>query len=388
MQGTNITMRIRSVARRAVLAVPPVRRLWNFAMTEGQRAADLEKRIEVLTERIEADAATGWMIADFEKRIEVLTERADTLMGELTTVSDERDALEVQLYVLRADNQRALARADATRQEMGELRAMLATAEAKLRSGEPANAELLYARLAEQLTQGFGALEEQLRRSLGSQGIPNSTEPRVRLYLDLLEKAVTGQWLLTDPIGASAVGWDKPVQHLSRGSSGRDQTGLRITHPRQIRVLAERILEAGVPGDFVAAGVFRGEAGILMRGVLAAYHISDRAVWVADAFAGSLELYGLPRDQVKLLKGTSGGARHAAPIGKVALLHLDGAAQSSRLQALEALYPKLSPGGFVIVDDASAPNNRAFVVDFRERNKITDPLEDIDGTGVFWRKSG
>jgi len=65
-------------------------------------------------------------------------------------------------------------------------------------------------------------------------------------------------------------------------------------------------------------------------------------------------------------------------------LHL---AQST-FEALEALYPRVSPGGFCIVDDYGlAPCARA-VEDYRAREGVTEPLERIDWSGVFWRKKG
>jgi hypothetical protein len=61
----------------------------------------------------------------------------------------------------------------------------------------------------------------------------------------------------------------------------------------------------------------------------------------------------------------------------------------STTDALENLYPSLSPGGWVIVDDyydiracASAVN------DYRERNGITEPMARIDWTGMCWQKDG
>src|ERR1700730_4842604 len=51
-------------------------------------------------------------------------------------------------------------------------------------------------------------------------------------------------------------------------------------------MLAEQVIQDGVPGDLLEAGVWRGGACILMRGILKVYGISDRTVWVADSFAG------------------------------------------------------------------------------------------------------
>jgi hypothetical protein len=54
---------------------------------------------------------------------------------------------------------------------------------------------------------------------------------------------------------------------------------------------------------------------------------------------------------------------------------------------LTHLYPKLSKGGYVIVDDYGAlPNCQAAVDDFRAKHSINSPIQKIDWTGVFWRK--
>ena len=53
-----------------------------------------------------------------------------------------------------------------------------------------------------------------------------------------------------------------------------------------------------------------------------------------------------------------------------------------------ALFDKVSPGGFVIVDDYGAwePCRKA-VDDFRAQHGITDEVVEVDWTGVYWRKS-
>lgn len=57
------------------------------------------------------------------------------------------------------------------------------------------------------------------------------------------------------------------------------------------------------------------------------------------------------------------------------------------MDALESLYSRLSPGGFVRVDDGALPACRAAVDDFRDRYAITEPLRAIDWAGLFWQRS-
>lgn len=180
------------------------------------------------------------------------------------------------------------------------------------------------------------------------------------------------------------------------------------------------ILRDGVPGDLIETGAWRGGATILMRGILAAHGVTDRRVWVADSFEGlpapdadqypadegvdlsgvdllkvdvqrvqaNFARYGLLDDQVQFLPGWFRDTLHVAPIEQLAIMRLDGDLYESTMDALTALYPKLSPGGFVIVDDYGAfePCRRA-VDDYRAANGIDDEIVEVDWTGAYWRRA-
>ena len=166
------------------------------------------------------------------------------------------------------------------------------------------------------------------------------------------------------------------------------------------------VLEHDVPGDLIETGVWRGGGTIFMRGALAAYGDSSRRVWVADSFAGlpppnaaafpadsgdehwkrhwlavsqadvqaNFARYGLLDDQVRFLPGFFSDTLPTAPIEQLAVLRLDGDLYESTIVALQALYPKLSPGGYVIVDDYGALRNcRAAVDDFRREHGDRGP---------------
>jgi O-methyltransferase len=153
--------------------------------------------------------------------------------------------------------------------------------------------------------------------------------------------------------------------------------------------------------------------------VLKVHGISDRRVWVADSFRGlpppaperypvdrgdhlhtiralavSLETvrenfarYGMLDEQVVFLEGWFRDTLPVAPIDKLAILRLDGDMYESTMDALAALYDKVSQGGFVIVDDYGVyPSCRAAIEDFRAARGITGRMHDIDGSGVFWRR--
>jgi hypothetical protein len=53
---------------------------------------------------------------------------------------------------------------------------------------------------------------------------------------------------------------------------------------------------------------------------------------------------------------------------------------------LDHLYPKVLPGGFVIIDDYALPTCKAAVDDFRAKYSIHSLVTTIDWSGIFWRK--
>src|SRR5690606_20132890 len=67
-------------------------------------------------------------------------------------------------------------------------------------------------------------------------------------------------------------------------SQAHSMIGLR--RMENIQWCVEQILTDAIPGDLIETGVWRGGATIFMRGLLAAYGVTDRIVWVADSFAG------------------------------------------------------------------------------------------------------
>ncbi len=195
--------------------------------------------------------------------------------------------------------------------------------------------------------------------------------------------------------------------------------GVKRLH--HLRECAENALKENVTGDFLEAGVWRGGAAILLRGVLAAHGERNRRVWVADSFAGlpppdverypqdagdmhhavpylavpleqvktNFSRYMLLDEQVRFLPGWFRETLPTAPVESLAVLRLDGDMYGSTIEVLNALYDKVSPGGFVIVDDYGAPGTPGCpkaVDDFRRSRGIHEPIEVIDWTGVFWRK--
>jgi hypothetical protein len=187
-----------------------------------------------------------------------------------------------------------------------------------------------------------------------------------------------------------------------------------------VRELAQRAVDEAIPGDFIETGVWRGGCCILMRGVLAANGIKDRKVYVADSFDGlpppkpeifpddrgmdlhlwrqlavSLEAvkdnfsrYGLLDDQVVFVKGLFQDTLASLDAGPFALLRLDGDLYESTYVALEALYPRVSPGGFVILDDFYLlPPCQKAIMDYRAKMKIDSTIQQADWNSAWWQKT-
>ena len=214
----------------------------------------------------------------------------------------------------------------------------------------------------------------------------------------------------------------------ARRDSGRDWPSVahsmigRQRMDNLIFALSE-VVKANVPGDFIETGVWRGGACIMARGVLRAYGDTTRTIWVADSFEGlpppdatkyaadrndvhhektvlavgldavqsNFRRYGLLDEQVRFLKGWFRDTLPSAPIQQLAVLRLDGDMYESTMDALQGLYHRVSPGGFVIVDDYHAVKAcRKAVHDFMEAKYPDDlkGLTEIDGVGVFWQRRG
>ncbi|HEY8766302.1 MAG TPA: TylF/MycF family methyltransferase [Dehalococcoidia bacterium] len=196
------------------------------------------------------------------------------------------------------------------------------------------------------------------------------------------------------------------------------ETMIGLVRLNQLQAAIEDVIAKNIPGDLIETGVWRGGACIFMRGVLAAHQVTDRTVWVADSFEGlprpsgeypidsggipfweepvlavsqeeverNFAKYGLLDGQVRFLKGWFKDTLPTAPIDRLSVLRLDGDMYESTIQTLDALYWKVSAGGYVIVDDYGALEVcRAAVEDFRNDHGITAPITRIDWGGVYWQ---
>ncbi|HET6426520.1 MAG TPA: TylF/MycF/NovP-related O-methyltransferase, partial [Planctomycetaceae bacterium] len=96
---------------------------------------------------------------------------------------------------------------------------------------------------------------------------------------------------------------------------------------------------------------------------------------------------GLLDEQVMFLEGFFSDTLPTAPLTNLALIRLDGDLYESTRDSLVPLYPKLSDGGFCIIDDYYAFTDCQRAVDeYRTAHGITAELVRIDKMAVYWRK--
>jgi O-methyltransferase len=186
-----------------------------------------------------------------------------------------------------------------------------------------------------------------------------------------------------------------------------------------VKMAVETVISENIPGDLIETGVWRGGTCILMRGILKAHGDRSRKVLVADSFAGlpkpdaekypadagdkhfqyanlaisrqdvqeNFRKYGLLDEQVEFVEGFFEDTLHLLPNEVFSIIRLDGDMYSSTIQALDVLYPKLSVGGFCIIDDYGLAGCKKAVDDYRLKHGIKDDMVKIDWTGLYWRKS-
>jgi len=239
------------------------------------------------------------------------------------------------------------------------------------------------------------------------------------LYLDLMKRCLTNL-IYEDDDALRSQPFSMAQRAEGRDWPARAHTMVGLKRLDNVQRCVEEVLRDGVPGDLIETGVWRGGTAIFMRAILAAHGDRVRRVWAADSFQGlpppdperypsdagdtfhtypqlaiSLEQvkenfrrYGLLDERVEFLVGWFKDTLPGSRTGPLAVARLDGDMYESTMDALVSLYPRLSPGGWLIVDDYGAvPACRQAVDDYRAGKGIREPLEEVDWTCVCWRRT-
>ncbi len=180
----------------------------------------------------------------------------------------------------------------------------------------------------------------------------------------------------------------------------------------------ESVVADGVEGDVIEAGAWRGGASILARATLDSLGADDRTVWVADSFKGlpapdegafpedryldlsHVDFLSVPVEEVRanfarfglehgveFLEGFFDETLPTLSDRRWSVVRLDGDTYEATWVCLESLYPGLSAGGYLIVDDYGLIKEcRDAVHDYRDKHGITEPIEKADWNGIHWRR--
>jgi O-methyltransferase len=249
----------------------------------------------------------------------------------------------------------------------------------------------------------------------------------VELYLDLLKNVVTGNIYGAEPDHDSR-DIRKFVKAFTDHYFGKPAHAMvPLKRLDNVQKCVLDVLERKVPGDLIEAGVWRGGTSIFMRGILEVMGVKDRRMWVADSFEGlppvdaklhpteaaavasstikdgyknfaasieevkaNFEAYGLLDEQTCFLKGWFKDTLPTLPIERFAVVRLDGDLFESTTDALTALYPRLSVGGHIIIDDYGEDvwtECRRATDEYRARNGIRDQIVVVDSKCVYWTRT-
>jgi O-methyltransferase len=126
---------------------------------------------------------------------------------------------------------------------------------------------------------------------------------------------------------------------------------------------------ASTPGDVVECGVWRGGSSMLAAMTLDSVGDRERRLWLYDTFEGmseptgadvalsgermteGWEATGYPEDRMEFIEGKVEDTLPRLAPDRIAVLRLDTDWYESTRHELEHLWPRLSPGGVLILDD-------------------------------------
>jgi O-methyltransferase len=223
------------------------------------------------------------------------------------------------------------------------------------------------------------------------------------------DSPVFSRELSEDELALRAMGGDWPFSGLSM---------VGLSRLDDLQKCVEAVVADKVEGDVIEAGAWRGGASILARATLDSLGADERTVWVADSFAGlpAPDPEAFPEDRrldlsrvdflavpaaevlsyfarfgcehgVELVEGLFDETLPRLRNHRWSVVRLDGDTYEATWVGLESLYPGLSVGGYVIVDDyVLIEECRRAVDEYRGQNGITEPIEQVDWNGIRWRR--
>ena len=200
-----------------------------------------------------------------------------------------------------------------------------------------------------------------------------------------------------------------------------------MTSPERIFALITAVVyvcENGIPGDFVECGVWKGGSSAAIAKTLVHMKATDRTLWMYDTFDGmsqptaadvdflgqtadqlldqqdiaestsvwcrspldevkaTMQATGYPQNQIRFVQGRVEETLPQHSPDRLALLRLDTDWYESTKCELEILFPNMSPGAVLIVDDYGHWQGcRKAVDEYFAQHNVSMLLNRIDYTG-------
>lgn len=212
----------------------------------------------------------------------------------------------------------------------------------------------------------------------------------------------------------------RTMKHYHHYYKGGALTMLPIKRLESLDLIVYTVLSEDIAGDLLEAGVWRGGTAIFMRWLMDKYYVrskNTRKVWALDSFAGFptgnqkekattdsiiSKMYSIPLEEVKgyfdkfgylddrtvFVKGFFSETLPYIDVDQLSVLRIDADLYESTKDCLHFLYPKLSRGGFVIIDDygEEAFDCAKAVDEYRDKHRITEKIHWVDSKCIYWRK--
>ena len=183
--------------------------------------------------------------------------------------------------------------------------------------------------------------------------------------------------------------------------------------------LVQKVNSKNVTGDIVECGVWNGgSAAIMASACISNQKVIARRVWLFDSFAGlpppgpkdgamerkhyfegmnkgsveqvkrAFRKLSVPMDNVKICPGWFDATLATADIHRTAIFHIDADWYSSVMSVLRAMYDKVVPGGFVVLDDYGYWDGCTQAIEnfFLEKKIGGVNLERVASTGAYFQK--
>lgn len=204
---------------------------------------------------------------------------------------------------------------------------------------------------------------------------------------------------------------------------GKALTMIGTRRLNNLQMLIKTVIKDNITGDIIEAGCWRGGAMMFARTILNAYNQMNRSVFMCDSFSGIPQMEDSKYAQDKaahtlgilnynpvenvyamlkklnlengtiVVKGYFNETLHKIHAKSFSIIRLDGDTYISTIQSISALYPKLSVGGYIIIDDYLGwISCKQAITDYRKQHNIDEEIIEVFHEkgewkiGVYWKK--